>query len=117
MDIQQQTARAAAILSLRGEFTFAARRSFVEAVEKVYSTDCRHLILNLAGVRFVDSAALGVLVVTQHRCNLDHRQFSLVNPQPYVQEIFKLANLDQLIPIYASEEAALATRRTVPARA
>lgn len=117
MNIQQESARSAAILSLQGEFTFAARRAFVEAVEKAYSTGCRHLILNLAGVRFVDSAALGVLVVTQHRCNLDRRQFSLVNPQPYVQEIFKLANLDQLIPIFASAEAALAAKVALPARA
>ena len=117
MDIQQQTAQTAAILSLRGEFTFAARRSFVEAVERAYATGCRHLILNLEGVRFVDSAALGVLVVTQHRCNLEHRRFSLVKPQPYVQEIFKLASLDQLIPIYTTEEAALAARVAAPARA
>lgn len=117
MDIQQQTARKAAILSLRGEFTFAARRTFVEAVEQAYATGCRHLILNLEGVRFVDSAALGVLAVTQHRCSLDNRRFSLVSPQPYVQEIFKLASLDQLIPIYATEEAALSARMAAPAQA
>lgn len=117
MNIQQKTARTISVLSLQGEFTFAARRLFVEAVERAYATGCRHLILNLELVPFVDSAAMGVLVVTQNRCNLEHRRFSLVKPQPYVQEILKLANLDQLIPIYASEEAAVEAKEGIPARA
>jgi len=116
VNIQQQTVRTAVTLSLQGEFTFSARKAFFEAVERAYTTGCRHLILNLEEVRFVDSAALGILVVIQNRCNLDHRQLSLVKPQPYVREIFKLANLDELIPIYATEEAALSPKDGVPAR-
>ena len=117
MNIQQETSKTTAILSLEGEFTFAARQIFVEAVQRAYATGCRHLVLNLERVSFVDSAALGVLVVTQNRCNLEHRRFSLVSPQPYVQEIFKLANLDQLIPIYASQAAALEAKEGMSARA
>ena len=107
MDLIQRTSDKATILALQGDFTFTARHDFTAAVETAWAGGCPHLILNLEGVRFVDSAALGLLALTQSQCNRNHRRLSLVKPQPYVEEILRLANIHLLIPIYASENAAL----------
>ena len=117
MDLIERTSDKATILTLRGDFTFTARNDFTAVVKTAWAGGCLHLIVNLEGVRFVDSAALGLLALTQSQCNLNHRRLSLVRPQPYVEEILRLANIHLLITIYASEEAALAGKVPLPASA
>ena len=107
VDIIERNSAKVTVLTLRGDFTFPTRKDFTAAVQAAWAGGCSHLILNLEGVRFVDSAALGLLALTQSQCNLNRRRLSLVKPQPYVEEIFRLANIHLLIPIYASENAAL----------
>jgi anti-anti-sigma factor len=105
----------ATILSLSGDFTFSTRKDFNDVVEKLSKGGCQHLIINLEGVRFVDSAALGLLVLTHNKSRQDRWRLSLVKPQPYVEEILRLANLDRVIPIYHSEQDALALKGSVSA--
>jgi anti-anti-sigma factor len=116
MEIIQRACDTATVLALRGEFTYSTRKAFTAAVETAWTAGCEHLILNLEGVRFLDSAALGLLALTQSQCAQDRRRVSLVKPQPYVEEILRLANIHQLIPVYASEEAALALAAAAPTR-
>jgi anti-anti-sigma factor len=96
------------VLELTGDLTYAHREEFREAVEGLRQRGCRHLILDLAGVRFVDSSGLGLLALVAQHFKLAQGRVSLMRPQSYVREIMSLANITQLIPIYATEQEALA---------
>ncbi|MDH5667611.1 MAG: STAS domain-containing protein [Nitrospira sp.] len=96
------------VLELTGDLTYANREQFKAAVEAVRQRGCRHLILHMDDVRFVDSSGLGLLALVSQNFKLMQGQVSMVKPQTYVREIMTLANIPKLIPVYDNEQEALA---------
>ncbi len=96
------------ILELAGDLTYANREEFKGAVDFLRQKGCRHLILDMAGVRFVDSSGLGLLALVSQNFKLTQGRVSLLRPQSYVREIMNLANIAQLMPIYDNEQDAVA---------
>ena len=107
MQIKERSVPKGVILDVIGDLTYANRSVFKAAVEKAKQAGCRHLIVNLEQVRFVDSAGLGLLVLVSQGFKLQQSQVSMLKPQSYVREILSLANIPKMIPIYESEEDAL----------
>jgi len=110
MHINERAVPQGIILDLVGDLTYANRAMFKAAVEKAKQAGCRHLIVNLEQVRFVDSAGLGLLVLVSQNMKLLQAKVSMLKPQRYVLEIMSLANIPKLIPIYENEEDALVGR-------
>jgi anti-anti-sigma factor len=110
MQITERVVPQGMILDLVGDLTYANRSVFKGAVEKAKSGGCKHLIVNMEKVRFVDSAGLGLLVLVSQSLKLVQAQLSVLKPQLYVREIMSLANIPKMIPIYESEEAMLTAR-------
>jgi len=110
MQIKERTATQGIILDVEGDLTYANQGVFKAAVEKAKQTGCRHLIVNLEQVRFVDSAGLGLLVLVSQSFKQLQAQVSILKPQSYVREIMSLANIPKLIPIFEREEDALMAR-------
>ncbi|TAJ33466.1 MAG: anti-sigma factor antagonist [Nitrospirae bacterium] len=107
MHITERSIRGGTVLMLSGEFNFTGRRTFNDAVKKAWAANCPHLLVNLEGVAFLDSAALGLLAIANQACQEKQCRMSLIKPQPYVAEVLKLANIQKMIPIHANEEEAL----------
>lgn len=110
MEIIQRAVKDATVLDLKGDLTYSNRAVFKTAVEQVKSRGCRHLIVNMEQVRFVDSSGLGLLVLVSQTFKLQQAQLSLLKPQSYVREIMSLANIPKMIPIYETEGDALIAR-------
>lgn len=110
MEIIQRAVKDATVLELKGDLTYSNRAAFKTAVEQVKSRGCRHLIVNMEQVRFVDSSGLGLLVLVSQTFKLQQAQLSLLKPQSYVREILSLANIPKMIPIYETEGDALTAR-------
>lgn len=108
MQITERRIGQSVILDLVGELTYANRTAFKGAVERSKQGGCRHLILNMQGVRFLDSSALGMLALLAQSLTITQGMLSLLNPQSYVREIISLANLHRMLPIYNTEQDALA---------
>jgi anti-anti-sigma factor len=96
------------VLEMTGDLTYVNREHFKAAVEAVRQRGYRHLILNMAGVRFVDSSGLGLLALVSQSFKLVQGKVSMVKPQSYVREIMALANIPKLIPLYDNEQDAVA---------
>lgn len=111
MQITERRVGQSIILDLMGELTYANRTSFKTAVERSRQGGCRHLILNMQHVRFLDSSALGTLALLAQSFPAPQGTVCLLNPQSYVKEIITLANLHQILPVYTSEQDALAGSR------
>jgi len=108
MDITERQIPNGIILELKGDLTYANRGEFMETVEAVREKGCRHLILHMGDVRFLDSSGLGSLALVAQRFKLSQGTVSLLKPQSYVREILILANISALIPLYDEERDALA---------
>ncbi len=95
------------VLELTGDLTYANREHFKTAVEAIRQKGCRHLILNMAEVRFVDSSGLGLLALISQNFKLSQGKVSMLKPQSYVREIMSLANIQKLIAVYDTEQDAI----------
>ena len=64
------------------------------------------IIVNLAGVHFIDSTALSTLVRGLKHCREKNGDLHLCNLQQPVRVIFELTRLDKAFDIFATEEEA-----------
>ncbi len=110
MHIRERPVPNGVVLDMTGDLTYANRERFKTAVESVQKKGCRHLLLNMAEVRFVDSSGLGLLALVSQNFKLAQGKVSLLKPQSYVREIMSLASISKLIPIYDNEQDALSGR-------
>ncbi|MDP1756326.1 MAG: STAS domain-containing protein, partial [Pseudohongiella sp.] len=68
------------------------------------------VILNFKSVTFVDSAAIGLLALAAQQFKSSNRSLSLVGAQGTVKQVLNLAHIEQMIPTFASEDAALSKK-------
>ena len=107
MQTKERSVPNGVVLELTGDLTYANREQFKTAVEAIRQRGCRHLILNMAEVRFVDSSGLGLLALISQNFKLSQGKVSMLKPQSYVREIMSLANIQKLIAVYDSEQDAI----------
>jgi anti-anti-sigma factor len=103
MNIAQEHVQGKAIVHLDGRFDFGARKDFKEAVEQA-TQEGTPIVLNLEKVTFVDSSALGLLVICHQNLKNKNIPFYLVNPQTYVKQVLDLANIGKMISVYPTVE-------------
>ncbi|MGE0642103.1 MAG: STAS domain-containing protein [Nitrospira sp.] len=110
MPITQRMSRSAMVIHIDDVFTHRNRKDFSSAVKTFKESPGRHLIVDLHDATYVDSAAVGLLALTSQQLTADERRLSLVGPQGTVKTILEMANLDRMIPVYPTEEAAADAR-------
>ncbi|NGZ02976.1 MAG: hypothetical protein CV090_08000 [Nitrospira sp. WS238] len=110
MPITQRTLPGTTVIHINDVFTHRNRKDFSSAVKTFKESSGKHLIVDLHDATYVDSAAVGLLALTSQQLIADERMFSLVGPQGTVKTILELANLDRMIPVFPTEEAAAASR-------
>ena len=67
----------------------------------------KRLILNLAGVPYMDSSAIAVLVESLQKIRKSGGKIYLTNLQPRVKGLLEIARLDAIFVITGSEEEAM----------
>ncbi|MCK6494591.1 MAG: STAS domain-containing protein [Nitrospira sp.] len=110
MKITKELRDKTATLRLEGNFTYTQRKPFQEVIQAVCAQKVDHIIVDLSQVGFVDSAALGLLMITHRQLQADKRQLSLAYPQPTVRQIIELANLHKNIPFIEAPAPGLAKK-------
>lgn len=75
-------------------------------LQKVLREQQCNLIIDLSEVPYMDSAGLGSILTSYVSCQRHQRKFALANVSPRVLVLLQAANVDTLLPIYDSVEAA-----------
>ena len=92
------------ILKLSGPFTL---RTIFEFQEVVRSNQTATTIIDLTGVPYMDSAALGAILGFHASCHREGRNYTLVGVSERIQTLFKVAGVDGLLRLHtAAAEAA-----------
>lgn len=110
MTITEEIHEQTATLKLEGGFTYTQRKLFQDTLRNLATKKIEHIIVDLAQVAFLDSAALGLLMITHRQLMADKRKLSLAYPQATVRQIIELANLHKTIPLIESPVAALSRK-------
>jgi anti-anti-sigma factor len=106
MPISQRVWRDAVVIRIDDVLTYRNRKDFSSAVAVFKKSALRHLIINLQEATYLDSAAIGLLALTSQQAVADTRTVSLVAPQGTVKQVLELSNIDRMIPMFPTEEAA-----------
>lgn len=91
-----------ATISLQGYFHFESHREFSAAYKKpLSSSNISHIVVNLSGIEYLDSSALGMLLLLQHNAKEEKKTLVLSSPSPFTQRIFDVVGFDKLFTITA----------------
>lgn len=118
MDLQlsEHTHDGHVVVTLRGELDVSTATELRERLFRILARDPASLILDMSGLRFMDSTGISVLVATQQRANTRGWTLSLAGPKKIVGRVLRITSLDRHFRIFPTvEEALLARPGTGPA--
>lgn len=110
MPITQRAWRNATVIHVEDVFTYRNRKDFSSVVTAFRASGGRHLIVDLHEATYMDSSALGLLALTSQQFLVEDRKISLVGPQGTVKQLLGIANIDKMIAVFPTEEAAAEAR-------
>lgn len=86
------------VIAVRGRFTYDVHKEFREAYEQVDIASTR-FVIDLAETEYMDSAALGMLLLLRERAGGDQAQVKLINCSKELMQLIKLTNFHNLFEI------------------
>lgn len=95
------------VLKILGRLNYYSRKTFQSVMGNAERGAVDHVVVNLEEAEYLDSVAIGLLVLSQARLALIGKVLSLVGPQSNVMKVLDMANIPKLIPIYQTEEEAI----------
>lgn len=87
-------------LKLSGRFDFNAHREFRGAYDPVIAdAEVRSLNIDMAAVEYLDSSALGMLLMLRDKAGAANKALALVNVRGAVRQVLDIANFGKLFKI------------------
>lgn len=96
-----------AVVELQGGIDIYSASQLKGALCQALSEGARRIIVDLIGVSFIDSTALGVLVSGLKGMKAHGGTLDIVCPKENIRGIFAATGLDQVMGIYGSRTQAL----------
>jgi len=91
---------AVATMEMRGRFDFSAHREFKDAYMSLMQDHSVLVIdVNLSAVDYMDSSALGMLLMLRDRAQAANKEVTLSKPSKVVAQILNVANFPKLFNI------------------
>jgi anti-anti-sigma factor len=97
-----------AILQLEGRFSTGSDAEFLRAKEGLAESGKRLVVVDCRQVPYLDSTALNFLVGLYTAAKDAGGRFALCGLNTRMSEVLRITHLDEILPIYATRESALA---------
>ncbi len=95
------------IIDIIGDVTGAAETVLTAAYTRA-GADARAVVLNFAGLEYMNSSGIGLLVMLLIRAQRQGQKLLAVGLSEHYEEIFQLTRLNEAIALFEDEHAALA---------
>ncbi len=99
---------ATSVIVIRGEVTAFAESQLMDAYNRATGEGARAIILNFAGLDYMNSSGIGLLVTLLIRANRAKVRLLAVELKEHYRHIFELTRLNEAIRIFDTEADALA---------
>ena len=90
------------VVSVSGELDIATAGRLGEELERTSERGARRVIVDLVGVTFIDSVALGVLTEEARRLRASGGTCIVVSQDPRILRVFEITGLDRIFRIERS---------------
>lgn len=102
-----------AILSVSGELDLAAGPAFLGYLKRA-SDGGAHVVLDLSGLRYIDSTGINALLNAHAKFARTGRRIALAAVPPTIRRILGVVAVEDVIPVFPTVEAALESLRNPP---
>ena len=107
MEIRERQSGPIAIVELSGRFTVNDQPGMLkEAVADAVRRGARHVLLDLAGVRYIDSTRLGELIAAHVTVSRQGGRLKLIATPERIRELLAMAGLDGIFERFPTVEEA-----------
>lgn len=93
------SAEGRAVIRLQGRFDFNSHREFRDAIEAALKDPGREVAVDLGGVDYLDSSALGMLLMLRDKARTMEKAVSLINSHGAVKQVLDIANFGKLFTL------------------
>ncbi len=107
MDFKTNTINTIRILEISGNFDVYTAAPIREWIEQAAGESPSKIVVDLAGVQFIDLTALAVLVQGMKRSRERKGDFRLCGLQQPVRMVLELTRLDRVFEIYPNQNEAI----------
>ena len=107
MDLNQKAVGAVLLATASGRIDLSNADDFTTALSAALAGTEAALILDLSKVDYISSAGLRSLVITLKASKSENKGFGVAALQPMLAEIFTIARLNQVIPIFPTAREAI----------
>lgn len=107
IDVIVRGIQGATVVDFHGRLDMHSRWHVKAIINQCCHTEFEHLILNLQGLTFVDSAGLGFLILSSQQFKELSRRITWIEPQGFVGDLIRTLQLHDLIAICPTEQDAL----------
>ena len=109
MNIIERTLNDVTILDLDGNLALGGNKEFRQRVTAIINSDVRKLIVNLAGVQYMDSSGLGELISCYTAMQQVSGHLRLLHLSHRLQHLLVITKLITVFETFDSESAAVAS--------
>lgn len=94
-----------ALIALTGEFDLAGVQTFDGELAKLEAAAPAVVVVDLGGLKFMDSSGLRALVMADQRARRAGRRLAIVPGPPGVKRVFEITQLDERLDLVESASA------------
>ncbi|MBC8365076.1 MAG: STAS domain-containing protein [Actinobacteria bacterium] len=95
------------VLVLCGDLDMAGAPELRREVAQMVAAGDSRLVLDLTAVDFIDSTGLGAVIGSLRRTRSHDGDLVLVCPEPRLQRVFEMCDLDRVFELHESVDAAM----------
>jgi anti-sigma B factor antagonist len=110
LDIKERQAGDVTILDMSGSIRMGEGSGVLRsAIRNLVSGGKKKILLNLGGVRYIDSSGIGELIANYTTITKDDGQMKLLNLTDKVQDLLVITKLLTVFDVYEKEDEALSS--------
>lgn len=86
-------------IAMKGKFTFADHKEFKSILNLLSDANIKSLTLHFKSVEFIDSAALGILLLARDESLRNAKDIIITDPMGQVKKMFEISRFYELFTI------------------
>src|SRR5579864_2110428 len=103
----RQISQTTSIIDIHGDVSAFAEQVLMDAYNEANTPTTRAIILNFAGLEYMNSSGIGLIVTLLIRVNRQKQRLLACGLSEHYKHIFELTRLSDAIHIFDSETAAI----------
>lgn len=100
------------VVAPRGDLDLATTGEFKAHVDALLADGAHDFVVDMTGIRFMDSSGLGALVHLFKRVRMGEGDVRVAAVPPLVMQVFELTRLDRVFDIFPDVDAAVSAFQT-----